>query len=192
MRLCYLYLRSRLSGWAVGSIAVIGVISWLWLRQAHEIGMMEAALIIAPLLPAAIIGTSVRSPFGDTEHSVSYPLSRLRLGHLVGLLLCGTLALGLSTYGWNGDPIGWEFIRNMAGYTGLALIGARLLGSAICWVVPLGYGVISLLLAPTSRWAWVNDIPADRWSISIAVVLLVVGLIPVAFGQARQAADDAV
>lgn len=190
MRLCYLYLRSRLSGWTVGGLAVIGVICWLWLRQAHAIHLMEVALLIVPLMTSAVIGASTRSPFGDTESSVSYPLPILRFSHLAGLLICATAVLGLSTYGWDGESISVEFVRNLAGFTGLALLGARFLGSGICWIIPLGYGVISLMVESRSRLAWPREIPADHWSLFVAVTLMVVGLFVVVFRQSRPVGDD--
>lgn len=191
MRLWYLYLRSRLTGWAVVALAIVGVIAWLVLRQVMDPGAdVTMPLVVLPLLPAVVIGASVRSPFGDTELSVSYSLPSLRFGHLAGLLLIGGMSLAGAASGWNPGEIGWELIRNLAGYTGLALIGARMLGSGICWVVPLGYGVAALLLDPKSRLAWPGQLPNDWWSVAIAGALVVVGLLAVTLQRSLDSGDD--
>jgi hypothetical protein len=186
-----LYLRSRLAGWAVVILAVIGVLSWIGLRQAMETGSgVSFSLILMPLLPAVVIGASTRSPFGDTELSVGRSLPLLRFAHLAGLLACGALALGLAASGWSLESIKWELVRNMAGYSGLAFVGARVLGSGICWVVPLGYGVVTLMVDSDSRWAWLSRLPADRWSMTVATTLIVAGLLMVTLQRTRDTGDD--
>lgn len=191
MKLMHLYLRSRLAGWAVLILTIIGAISWFWLRQTMESGSgVRFPLIVIPLLPAVVIGASTRSPFGDTELSVPRSLPMLRFSHLAGLLLCGALALSLAANGWSLESIEWELVRNLAGYSGLAFIGARILGSGICWVVPLGYGVIALMVDPDSRWGWLSRLPSDRWSVTVATVLIVAGLLVVTLQTERGAGDD--
>ena len=191
MRLLHLYLRSRLAGWAVVILAVIGAISWFWLRLIVESGNdVDFSLIVIPLLPAVVIGASTRSPFGDTELTASRSLPALRFGHLAGLLLCGALALSLAANGWSLESIEWELVRNMAGFSGLAFIGSRVLGSGICWVLPLGYGVIALMVNSDSRWAWPGELPTDQWSMTVATILIVVGLLAVTVQTARDTGDD--
>ena len=192
MRLLHLYLRSRMAGWAVLILAVTGAISWFWLRQMVGAGNdVDFSLIVIPLLPAVVIGASTRSPFGDTELSVSRSLPALRFGHLAGLLLGGALALSLAANGWSLESIEWELVRNLAGYTGLAFIGARILGSGICWVAPLGYGVIAVMVDPKSRWAWPGEWPLNQWSVAVATVLIAVGLLAVTLQTERDTGDVA-
>lgn len=201
MRLMHLYLRSRLAGWSTVVLAASGAIAWFLLWRIVESGITAAdvpeaialPLIVIPLLPAVVIGVSTRSPFGDTELSVSRSLPLLRFIHLAGLLTGGVIALALAANAWIFDSIEWELVRNLAGYTGLALIGARLLGSGLSWVVPLGYGVIAFMLTatdPKSRWAWPGEWPLDRWSVTVAMVLIVVGLLTVTLQAERDTGDD--
>lgn len=191
MRLWYLYLRSRLTGWATAALLITGVAAWLALREtSYPEADVTMPLVVLPLLPAVVIGASTRSPFGDTELSVSYSLPSLRFGHLAGLLFIGGLILAGAASGWNPDAIGWELIRNLAGYTGLAFLGARLLGSGICWVVPLGYGVAALLLNPKSRLAWPSQFPNDGWSIAIAAAIVVIGLRAITSQRSLDRGDD--
>lgn len=191
MRLMHLYLRSRLAGWAAVLLAITCAIAWFWLREMMESGSRVGfSLIVIPLLPAVVIGASTRSPFGDTELCVSRSLPALRFVHLAGLLACGVLALDLAANGWSFDNIEWELARNLAGYSGLALIGARILGSGICWVAPLGYAVAASLVHPDSRWAWPGRLPNDRWSVTVAGTLVLAGLLLAVFQRTRDTGDD--
>jgi hypothetical protein len=42
--------------------------------------------------------------------------------------------------------------------------------------VPLGFAAVALVLDERSRLGWPQRIPADDWSVMIAVVLVAVGL----------------
>ena len=170
------------------SLIAIGLVCWFWLH--HSDAPIRMSLVLIPLLPAVVIGASTRSPFGDAELSVSHPLPPLRSGHLGGLLLLAALVLTLVASTWEAESIGWELSRNLAGYTGLAFIGARILGSGIGWVVPLGYVTVAALLDHTSRWAWATTLPTNRWSLFVAIALLTVGSLLIASSGAPVPADD--
>lgn len=38
------------------------------------------------------------------------------------------------------NQAGWTMAHNLSGLVGLALLGARMLGSGLSWVAPLAYG----------------------------------------------------
>lgn len=182
LRLLNLYLRSRLTGWALACLVVYALVAWyLAARIIHPDGGLRPGfwLIVAPLLPAVVIAASLRSPFGDTEQTASRSVPLLRAGHLIGLLICGGLAL----YGTTPNPasadLTWGLTRNLIGYTGLALLGSRLLGSGIAWAVPLGYAAVALLLDSGSRFGWPSRLEIDRWSVAVALVLFVLGSLAV-------------
>src|SRR5438309_1165685 len=61
-----------------------------------------------------------------------------------GKLKADRQPLGTVTW-WNVPDGAWTLTRNLAGFTGLALLTARVLGSGLCWVLPLGYAVLALL-----------------------------------------------
>lgn len=191
MRLLHLYLRSRLAGWAVACLAAAGLITWFWFRRIAGDGPeLRLWLIVLPLLPAVVIGTSTRSPFGDVDLVASRSLPILRFGHLAGLLLFEAGMLGLAAYDWRVADLEWGLIRNLTGYTGLAFIGARLLGSGIAWVVPLGYATLALMLDPASRWAWPHRFPNDRWSVAVAATLIAMGLLMVSLDGAKESPGE--
>lgn len=84
-------------------------------------------------------------------------------------------------------------MRNLTGYTGLALLAAWTLGSGLSWVLPLGYAVLSLF-APTTgqipEWAWSVQAASDGEAAFIAGVLLLIGLTLIARSGARQRLDE--
>jgi hypothetical protein len=41
-----------------------------------------------------------------------------------------------------------------------------------------------------SRWAWPKEVPLDQWSVTVAAVLLVVGLLAVTLQTERDTGDD--
>ena len=185
MRLFSLYLRTRLAGWALAVLLASGAVDWLWLFKFPPQGaLLTVSLVALPLLPAVVIGAGVHSPFGDIERTASRDVGMLRLGHLVALLLIAAFVLFLgSSQATTG--IERELIRNLAGYLGLTLLTAWLIGTGLSWVAPLGYAVVTLLLLPSNLIAWTARFPLDRWSLTVAAVLLVLGLLAVTPHGAR-------
>lgn len=186
MRLLYLFFRSRLTGWALLLLTAVGGLAWLVLRQINYDNDVTLVLIVIPLLPAVVIGGSARSPFGDIERTASRCVSRLRFGHLAGLLVWGSLVLMLAGVTWNVASIEWELVRNLAGYTGIAFLGARVAGTGLSWVAPLGYATIALLADPDSRLTWPNRLPYDQWSLVVAMTLLAIGLVAITVHGERE------
>jgi hypothetical protein len=169
------------------------MIAWFWLQQITEAGpALRLLLIVLPLLPAVVISASARAPFGDTELLTSRWLPAFRFGHLIGLLVCGAAILSLAAYNWAVADVGWELIRNLMGYSGLALLGAWVFGSSIAWIAPLAYATLTLMVDDTHRWAFPRRFPNDRWSVMIAVSLIVIGLLLVSLRGARENPGEAV
>ena len=134
-RLLWLYLLSRRVPLALLLITATAAV--LRAVQPWTEGTGEAAGLLPLVLTvtaAAVIVTSTASPFGDPERA-TYPLSRLRLTHLLAILLAAATLLGLARL--HHDPLG--AIRNLAGFTGLALLTARLVGALLSWITPLAY-----------------------------------------------------
>lgn len=189
MRLVALYLRSRLASRTVAVVAATAALTWLWGVWLGSSTITNTLLPLAmPLASAAIIGASTGSPFGESEETASRPLGLLRLGHLAGLLAVAALTLALAVTWWTVPDGAWTLARNLAGFTGLALLTARVLGSGLSWVVPLGYAVLALLAPPSGQapaWAWSVRAATDRGAALIAAVLLLMGLVIVARWGAR-------
>jgi hypothetical protein len=189
MRLIALYLRSRLAARAVAVLAAVAVATWFWARWTGAETLTVTLLPLAmPLAAAAIIGTSTGSPFGESEAAASRPLEPLRVGHLAGLLGIAALTLALAAQHWSVADGGWMLVRNLAGFTGLALLTARVLGSGLSWVVPLGYAVLALVAPQAGQapaWAWAVRATTDQAAAVIATALLLAGLVLVARTGAR-------
>ena len=189
MRLIALYLRSRLTGRAVAVLVAVAVTTWLWARWTGAATITVTLLpLTMPLAAAAIIGASAGSPFGESEVAASRPLGPLRVGHLTGLLGIAALALTLAVLHWSVADGGWVLVRNLTGFTGLALLTARVLGSGLSWVVPLGYAVLSLVAPQAGQapaWAWAVRATTDQEAAVIATALLLAGLALVARSGAR-------
>ncbi|MEV6835264.1 hypothetical protein AB0N17_12220 [Streptomyces sp. NPDC051133] len=146
---------------------------------------------VVPLAHAVILATTMFSPMADLERTAAQPMSRHRGIYLVALLL---LALGLSALpllaGATGQVIA-SAARNVVGYLGLAMIGARLFGSGLAWLLPLGMFGPTLLLGVRSDntpepWAWSLHPSSSASAAALAVALWVVGVCVAATGQPRQ------
>jgi hypothetical protein len=194
IRLVWLYLQSRRTWAAVAILLVVAGITWLSLERSHDLGLEMFLLTVMPLVAAAVIGASTGSPFGEPERSASRSLPALRLGQLVGLLLVAGLALALANQAESGTDTAWLLVRNGAGYAGLALLGARLLGSGPAWVIPVGYGlmvsIVARLLVKETWWLWPAQDTADGSAWASALVLLGLGLVVIVPSGAREAPGE--
>src|SRR5207237_1638232 len=170
----------RLAGRTVALLVAIAALTWLWVWWMGSSTITLTLLPLAmPLAGAVLIGASTGSPFGESETTASRSLGPLRLGHATAFLLIGTLTLALAVLQWSVPDGAWTLVRNLAGFTGLALLTARVLGSGLSWVAPLGSAVLSLLAVQPGRvagWAWPVFAATDRQAAVIATALLLLGL----------------
>jgi hypothetical protein len=148
----------------------------------------------APLAAAVVVGTTVRSPFGEAERTASQPLPPLRLGHLALLLGYGGVGLALAGVVPDDGSLGM-LLRNGAGFAGLALIGARIFGTAASWLLPLAYGggvFFAYLIRPANDawWRWPLQSADDGSAFAIALALLASGLAIVVIAGARDGVDE--
>lgn len=86
-------------------------------------------------------------------------------------------------------------MRNGAGYVGLALLGARLGGATRAWILPFLYGLFVVVspgnaLARTSRWLWPLQPPAEHAALSIALLVLLGGLLVGIVAGPRAVSDE--
>ncbi|MET9829139.1 hypothetical protein ABZ078_07470 [Streptomyces sp. NPDC006385] len=146
---------------------------------------------VVPLAHAVVLATTLFSPMADLEQTSAQPMSRHRGVYLVVLL---ALALGLSALPLFAGATGEVFVsaaRNVIGYLGLAMIGARLFGSGLAWLLPLAMFGPTLLLGVRSDntpepWAWSLH-PSSRTSAAaVAIALWVIGACAAATGRPRQ------
>jgi hypothetical protein len=192
MRLLALYLRSRLADRALALLLLGGLVDALWLHHFPPREIWRAlALAVLPLLPAVVIGAGARSPFGDIERCASRPLGPIRLGHLLALAVIAALVLLGASAIVNGG-IERELVRNLAGYLGISLLAAWLLGTGVSWAAPLAYATIGLILRPDNALAWPARYPLDTRSLTIALSLLALGLLAVTLRGTRDRPEERV
>lgn len=144
--------------------------------------------LVLTVAAAAIIATSTRSPFGEPERA-THPLPRLRLIHVLTLLVIGAGALGLARL--SHDPL--SAIRNLAGFTGLALMTAAAIGGPLSWITPLAYVIYCggpIDVRQVNLWSWPALPSGNHTATLIAVLLLVAGVITISRTGAHDSQAD--
>jgi hypothetical protein len=142
---------------------------------------------------AAVIGVTTRSPFGEPERAAGRWLPLLRLSSCLALAAAavGALAAGAASAHLAGGTAG--MVRDMAGFTGLALLTAALAGGALAWIGPVAYlGITTPALSAgwTTPWTWPARPPHDRGAAICAALVFGVGLMLVTVRGARDSLRD--
>lgn len=194
-RLIGLHLRARQTGRGVVALAAIAAALRASQPWTGGSGLFpQVVLLLLTAAAASAVATGTHNPFGEVEHTASSPLPVLRGAHLLtltGVALAGTAVAALTaTYGVGGVAL----LRNLAGFTGIALLTAGILGAQLAWTVPLGYvlycgGEIDLHLS--SLWSWPIRPGADRAAAVVAVALLTAGAALVCLAGARDRRSEA-
>ena len=193
-RLTVLFLRSRMTGPSLLVLTAVAAAAGLALDASTNTDLTLLLRLTAPLAAAVVVGVAVRSLFGEAERTASRPLPPLRLVHLALLLAGGGGGLALANVLPDGGALGM-LLRNGAGFVGLALLGARILGTAASWLLPLVYGggVFVAYLAQPERdpwWRWPLQPADDGSALAIALALLAGGLANVVIAGARDGPDE--
>lgn len=188
-QLIALHLRSRQvdrAALALAGIALALRASRHWTTGAGLFPQLLLLLLAAAA--ASAIAASTRNPIGETEHTASTPLPVLRLSQLLLLTSTAVSAIALAglttTYAISGSAL----LRNLAGFSGLALLAAAVLGAHLAWAVPLGYVVYcggELDLHHSNLWIWPTLSASDHAAGLIALALLTAGLVTVSLAGAR-------
>jgi hypothetical protein len=142
---------------------------------------------------AAVIGVTTRSPFGEAERATGRWLPWLRLalpvvlaGAAVGALAAGSAPAHLA-YGCVG------LLRDVAGFTGIALLTAAVLGGALSWIGPIAYLAVTLpaLSGPwATPWVWPARPPHDRGAAICAAVVFAAGVAVITVRGARDSVRE--
>jgi hypothetical protein len=137
---------------------------------------------------AAVIGVTTRSPFGEPERAAGRWLPFLRLGSGLALAAAGAgaLAAGSAAAHLAGGTAGMA--RDLAGFTGIALLTAVLAGGALAWTGPVAYlGITMPALGGgwTTPWTWPARPPGDRGAAICAALVFAAGMALIAIRGAR-------
>jgi hypothetical protein len=181
---------------ALAILIFVAAVAWWSLDRSSNDGLTTLLLTSMPIGAAAVVGAGAGSPFGEAERTASFRLPALRLGHLGGLLLCAALALAVANRAAPATDTAWTLVRNGAGYAGLALLGALLLGAGLAWAVPATYGmavwVASAAKVPPERWwMWPTEDAPDGSAWVSALLLLAIGLLLILPAGARESPSEA-
>jgi hypothetical protein len=188
-RLILLHLRSRRVPLIIALMAVtagiLRAVEPLTTSGSEFAVLLPLALMVAC---AALIAAGTRSPFGEPERA-TFALPRLRLIHLLILVAIGVLVIGIARIG--DDPV--AAMRNVAGLTGIALLGTPVVGAALAWIAPLAYvfycgGPVDV--HQVTLWAWPALPGSATGATPIALALLIAGIATVTVTGARDQRTD--
>jgi hypothetical protein len=137
---------------------------------------------------AAVIGVTTRSPFGEPERATGRWLRWLRLATSVALtgIAVGALAAGAAAAHLAGGVAG--LARDLAGFTGIALLTAAVLGGGLAWIGPMAYLAVTLPALSgnwTTPWIWPARPPHDRGAAICAALVFAAGVAVITVRGAR-------
>jgi hypothetical protein len=137
---------------------------------------------------AAVIGVTTRSPFGEPERATGRWLPWLRLATSVALtgIAVGALAAGAAAAHLAGGVAG--LARDLAGFTGIALLTAAVLGGGLAWIGPIAYLAVTLPALSgnwTTPWIWPARPPHDRGAAICAALVFAAGVAVITVRGAR-------
>jgi len=142
---------------------------------------------------AAVIGVTTGSPFGEPERATGRWLPWLRLAASVVLtgIAVGTLAAGAAAAHLAGGAAG--LARDVAGFTGIALLTAAVLGGGLAWIGPMAYLAVTLPALTenwTTPWIWPARPPHDRGAAICAALVFAGGVAVITVRGARDRARE--
>ena len=175
-----LYLRSRHSPLALAvSIGAVAAVWSMWSaftdrRDVTEtLTVLTVALALAPMIP------TLAGDDDALESTAALPWPRRRALHLIACfaILAVALASTRATGAWFGPT--WHVVREAAGLTGLAGLGAALLGTRLAWQLPISWTAVQAIFGGTDESAWHQVLfwlvqPADSRPAAITAGLLFV------------------
>jgi hypothetical protein len=194
LRLVRLHLDSRRTRRALILLAAVAVIVRTSRPVTKDTGLFpQSTLMLLAVAAAAVIAAGTRTPFGEPEHTASSSLPALRLTHLLTLTATATATLafaaGTATYGISAAAM----LRNLTGFTGIALLTAAFLGAHLSWTIPLGYVMYcgaELDQQVSNLWTWPTQPTSNHTATAIAAALLIAGITAVSFTGARDHRTD--
>jgi hypothetical protein len=189
---------------AIGLIVLLGGIGILVggskLRLSEDSAYAVPWLVLLPAGTAAVTSMSLDSRMRTAERLASRRMSVVIATHLLALLALSLVASAVNLVGIDGPYSFMAAARNVAGFTGIALLGSQLSGYRLSWIWPLGWAFccvsFGLHEGVPSRWALAILPDSNLFAAVVSLLLLAVGLsvvlqprwIPFYY---RRATDDA-
>jgi hypothetical protein len=188
-RLAWLYLRSRRAPSALAALLAVGVVLSAALKYHWWYGTGNAPDELPNLLTAcaaAIIGVTAHSPFGEPERATGRWLPLLRPALIIALcgaaigFLAGGAAVAYNPRAGVGLVHGMlPVVRDLLGFTGVALLLSLAIGGLLSWIGPLAYVGICQCAAIANYsepLTWAARPPTDRGGWIAALVVFAAGL----------------
>ncbi|MET9348110.1 hypothetical protein [Streptomyces termitum] len=181
--------RSRNVPRAAVTAAAVATATALLTRQQVDIPdfrhLVDYAVPVAAVVPVAyavVLGTTLHSPMADLEYVSARPVSLYRRLQLIALTLFAAVLSALPLVFGLPVEVFAASVRNAAGHLGLAVISARLFGSGLAWLLPLGTFGPTLLLGVGADntpewWAWSIHSVSSPEALALASALWLAALL---------------
>jgi hypothetical protein len=197
LRLAWLHAVSRRIPAALSLLAALGVLLWTALHYHWNIAGGPAAQMFIPLTieagAAAVIAVATYGPFGEPERATGRWLPYLRLAAAVALTAAAFGALAAGATGGNLPGGSLALLRNIAGFTGLGLLCAVVLGGMLAWVGPIAYLLVTEVALqgnPTTPWVWPARPSHDLGGALCAAGVFAAGIVLITVRGARGSVRD--
>jgi hypothetical protein len=143
--------------------------------------------VFAPVLISCALAVMCFSPQRSVDLSATRDLRPTVLTLLIGCFVVAAFGLALATHGLTGELTTRGACRDLAGFFGLALIGAALLGAAWFWTLPVLAAMVPMIGLPgdglTGLLTWPLRSDQSPGAMAIALALLITGFLSLAVMQ---------
>jgi hypothetical protein len=198
MRLLRLHAASRRVPAAIAAIAACAIgLRIALIGQWDSYGALQLPLVFEAGSAAAITITAA-SPNGEPERVTGRWLPFLRLA--TAMALTAAAAGALAAAGTGAHLVGGtlDVLRNLAGMTGIGLLGAAALGGGLAWAGPVGYLVVGAYglytqwhgPALTTPWIWPARPPHDLGAAICAALVFTLGMTVITMRGAHDPAGE--
>jgi hypothetical protein len=190
----WLFARARRTQSAIVIVIALGLVQRVLgaasVKLSHDNSLSVPWAVLVPIVAAAVVGTTSQSAVGQFELATVRSLPALRASHLLAMLLIATASTALGSVALAGDISAPAAIRNLLGFTGLALLSAASLGGNLAWAAPVAAGLTTLTVGASqgrpNNWAWPIHTNNDSTALLIAVALCAVGATAVIASGTRE------
>lgn len=166
---------------------------WPW----DSYGALQMPLLFETAA-ATIIAATVGSPFGDPERATGRRRHVLRLSTTLVLTAIAVGAFAAAGAGLHLVGGIADVLRNVAGLTGIGLLGAAALGAGLAWAGPTGYMVVAMYAqyslwhgpAMSTPWVWPARPAHDIGAALCAGLVFTTGIALIAIRGARDRAGE--
>jgi hypothetical protein len=145
----WLLLRARRLGPVGCFVVVVDILVLLYGSFEFKVGQQTVqpvpVAVFAPVLVSCALAVLCFSPQPGVDRSAARDLRPIVLTLLLSCFVLAAIGLALATHGLTGDLTTRGACRDLAGFFGLALIGAAFLGAAWFWTLPVLAAMIPMI-----------------------------------------------